>query len=136
MGELRISSELAEMDIPLIHRFLANDSYWAKGLRLDTLVKSLSHSLCFGGFIGDKQVAFGRVVTDLASLGYLKDIFVLPSYRGRGYGKELVAAMLARLDHEEVASLMLATQDAHSLYRQFGFEPVEGSDKLMRRLLK
>jgi GNAT superfamily N-acetyltransferase len=136
LSDLRISNDIAEMDIPVIHRFLANDSYWAKGLRLDTLTKSLSHSLCFGGFIGDSQVAFGRVVTDLASLGYLKDVFVLPSYRGRGYGKELVEAMLAKLDHEEVASLMLATQDAHSLYRKFGFEPVEGSVKLMRRVRK
>jgi len=55
-------------------------------------------------------VAFGRAITDLASFGYLKDFFVLPSYRGRGYGKELVEAMLAKLDHEDVASLMLATR--------------------------
>jgi GNAT superfamily N-acetyltransferase len=135
LSGLRITSDIAEMDIPLIHRFLANDSYWARGIALETLTKSLTHSLCFAGFVGDNQVAFGRVVTDFASLGYLKDVFVLPGYRGHGYGKDLVEAMLAKLDHEKVASLMLATQDAHSLYRKFGFEPVEGSVKLMRRLL-
>lgn len=81
-------------------------------------------------------MAFGRAITDLASFAYLKDIFVLPSYRGRGYGQELVEAMLAKLDHEDVASLMLATQDAHSLYRKLGFEVVEGSVKLMRRIRK
>jgi GNAT superfamily N-acetyltransferase len=136
MGDLRISNDMAEMDIPLIHRFLATESYWARGLQLETLVKSLSHSLCFAGFVGDRQVAFGRAVTDLASFGYLKDIFVLPGYRGRGYGMGLVEAMLAKLDHEGVASLMLATQDAHPLYRKLGFEAVEGSVKLMRRLRK
>ncbi|MCS0659604.1 GNAT family N-acetyltransferase [Massilia terrae] len=136
MSSLRISNDISMMDIPLIHQFLANESYWARGLKLETLTKSLSNSLCFAGFVGDKQVAFGRAITDLASMGYLKDIFVLPSYRGRGYGKELVEAMLAKLDHEEVPALMLATQDAHSLYRQFGFEPVEGSVKLMRRVRK
>lgn len=134
MSELRISSDLSEMDVPLIHRFLANETYWARGLAFNMLAKSLSHSLCFAGFVGAEQVAFGRVVTDLASIGYLRDIFVLPGYRGRGYGRKLVEAMLAKLDHEEVAALMLATQDAHALYRKLGFEAVEGSVKLMRRV--
>jgi N-acetylglutamate synthase-like GNAT family acetyltransferase len=136
LSDLKISSDTSEMDITLIHQFLANESYWARGLEFETLTKSLSHSLCFAGFVGDKQVAFGRAITDFASFGYLKDIFVLPSYRGRGYGKKLVEAMLAKLDHEEVPALMLATQDAHSLYRKLGFEVVEGSVKLMRRVRK
>jgi GNAT superfamily N-acetyltransferase len=134
VSDLRISNDIAEMDLPLIHRFLATESYWAKGLRFETLAKSLSHSLCFAGFVGDKQVAFGRAITDFASFGYLKDVFVLPAHRGRGYGRELVDAMLAKLDDEGVASLMLATQDAHALYRKVGFEAVEGSAKLMRRI--
>jgi GNAT superfamily N-acetyltransferase len=122
------------MDVPLVHQFLATESYWARGLQLETLNKSLSHSLCFAGFVGEKQVAFGRAITDFASFGYLKDIFVLPGYRGRGYGQALVEAMLAKLDRENVASLMLATRDAHSLYRKVGFEVVEGSARLMRRI--
>jgi GNAT superfamily N-acetyltransferase len=122
------------MDIPLVHQFLATESYWARGLQFETLTKSLSHSLCFAGFVGEKQVAFGRVITDFASFGYLKDIFVLPGYRGCGYGQALVEAMLAKLDRENVASLMLATRDAHSLYRKVGFEVVEGSARLMRRI--
>ncbi len=134
MPHMRISNDVSEMDIPLIHQFLSNDSYWAKGLALTTLTKSLSNSLCFAGFVGDRQVAFGRAITDFASMGYLKDIFVLPGYRGHGYGKQLVKAMLARLDQEDVPALLLATQDAHTLYRQFGFEPVEGAVKLMRRV--
>lgn len=133
MSDLKITTDVAEMDIPLVHRFLATETYWARGLALETLVKSMTHSLCFAGFVGEQQVAFGRVITDLASFGYLRDIFVLPAYRGRGYGQELVNAMLAKLDHEDVAALMLATQDAHALYRKVGFEPVEGSVKLMRR---
>ena len=133
-SDLRISDDIAEMDLSMIHRFLATESYWARGLSIETLTKSLAHSLCFAGFVGARQVAFGRAVTDLASFGYLKDVFVLPGDRGRGYGKQLVEAMLAKLDQEDVATLMLATQDAHALYRKLGFEPVEGSVKLMRRV--
>jgi GNAT superfamily N-acetyltransferase len=134
MTDFNISSDYADMDLQMIHRFLAQESYWAKGIEYETVRKSLAHSLCFGLFIEGKQVAFGRAVTDYSSFGYLKDIFVLPQFRGRGYSKRLVAAMLGRLDEEGVASLMLTTSDAHMLYRGFGFELVEGSGKLMRRL--
>lgn len=133
MTHMRISSEASDLDLVLIHRFLSEDAYWSKGVSRELINKALSNSLCFGGFVGADQVAFGRVVTDFATFGYLKDIFVLPAFRGRGYGKQLVAAMLERLELEGVGTLMLATQDAHGLYRAFGFEPVEGSSKLMRR---
>jgi GNAT superfamily N-acetyltransferase len=136
MENLRISNEFAEMDLQLIHRFLANESYWARGIELKAVSKGLANSLCFGAFIGNDQVAFGRVVTDFSSFGYLRDIFVLSQFRGRGYGKALVRSMLARLDEEGVATLMLATQDAHPLYRGFGFELLEGSTKVMRRALR
>jgi len=66
LSDLRISNDISEMDIPLIHQFLATESYWARGLRFETLTKSLSHSLCFAGFVGKKQVAFGRAVTIVA----------------------------------------------------------------------
>jgi GNAT superfamily N-acetyltransferase len=133
MEQLRISSEFAEMHLQMIHRFLAGESYWAKDIDFEALSKGLANSLCFGAFIGSDQVAFGRAVTDFSSFGYLKDIFVLPQFRGRGYGKQLVGTILARLDLEGVATLMLATQDAHALYRGFGFELLEGSGKVMRR---
>lgn len=133
MQHMRISSELAEMDLAMIHRFLAEESYWAKGIELEPLRKGLVNSLCFAGFVGAEQVAFGRVVTDLFSIGYLKDVFVLPEWRGRRYGVELVGAMIKRLDAEGVQNLMLATSDAHALYRRFGFELVDGSAKYMRR---
>jgi hypothetical protein len=44
--------------------------------------------------------------------------------------------MLAKLDHQGVVLLMLATQNAHALYRKVGLEVAEGSGKLMRRIRK
>ena len=67
MNEFRISTNVDELDVALIHQFLSQDSYWAKGIALDIVRKAIANSLCFGGFHGTAQVAFGRVVTDLST---------------------------------------------------------------------
>jgi GNAT superfamily N-acetyltransferase len=130
---MRISTETAEMDQALIHRFLSTESYWAQGVSSESVRTGIANSLCFGGFLGEAQIAFGRVVTDFTRFAYLMDIFVLPAHRGRGYGKHLVAAMLDRLEREGVKTVMLATRDADPLYRSFGFELVGTMPKVMRR---
>lgn len=132
-GNFTISTTVPDAELRQIHRFLAEETYWSKGISLESVRKALANSLCFVASLDGEFAAFGRVVTDLASFGYLKDIFVLPEYRGRGLGKLLVAAMLERLEQEGVGTLMLTTADAHGLYRRFGFEPVGDSPKLMRR---
>jgi ribosomal protein S18 acetylase RimI-like enzyme len=132
-GDLRISNTVSEAELRRIHRFLAEEAYWSKGISIAFVRKALANSLCFVGHLDGEFAAFGRVVTDLASFGYLKDIFVSSEYRGRGIGKLLVGAMLERLEQEGVGTLMLATADAHGLYRRFGFESVGDSPKLMRR---
>jgi GNAT superfamily N-acetyltransferase len=131
MNEYRISTNVEEFDVPLIHRFLSQDSYWAQGIALGTVRKAMAHSLCFGGFLGPRQVAFGRAVTDLATFAYLRDFFVLPEHRGQGYGKTLIQAALSRLQAEGVPAFMLATSDAHGLYEKYGFRLIGPSPKLM-----
>lgn len=132
-GDFTVSNTVLDAELRQIHRFLAEEAYWSKGISLEFVRKALANSLCFVACLDGEFAAFGRVVTDLASFGYLKDIFVLSEYRGRGLGKLLVAAMLERLEQEGVGSLMLTTADAHGLYRRFGFEPVGDSPRLMRR---
>jgi GNAT superfamily N-acetyltransferase len=129
----RISTNKDELDIPLIHRFLSEESYWKKGVSFETVRKSLIHSMCFGGFIGETQIAFGRVITDYADFGYVRDVFVLKEHRGKGYGKLIVQEILSHPVLRGV-NFMLGTEDAHSLYQQFGFTAVPNPERLMRRL--
>jgi GNAT superfamily N-acetyltransferase len=131
MSEFRISTNVEEFDILLIHRFLSEDSYWAKGISISTVRKGIANSLCFGGFLGTTQVAFGRAVTDLTMFAYLRDFFVLPDYRGKGYGKAIIQAAMSRLKAEGVQRVMLGTDDAHGLYEKFGFRLIGNSTKLM-----
>jgi GNAT superfamily N-acetyltransferase len=117
---LRISTDLAELNVDMIHRFLSEQSYWARGISRARVERALARSLCFGGFTEEQQVAFGRVVTDRATMAHLKDVFVLPAYRGRGYGIAIVQAIVSHPDLQDVP-MSLATDDAHALYTRFGF---------------
>ena len=129
---LRISTDPAEFDIGMIHRFLAEESYWARGIDRSVLERALAHSLCFGGFIAGVQVAFARVVTDRATFAHLKDVFVLGPHRGRGCGVALMQAVLAHPDLQTVA-MTLSTDDAHTLYSRFGFVPYDHPERGMVR---
>lgn len=133
MEALRVSTDRAELDIPLIHAFLSREAYWSKGIPLETLERALASSLCFGGYVAAGQVAFARVVSDFATFGYLADVFVLPEYRGRGYGRVLMQAVM---DHPQLQGLrrfMLVTRDAHRLYEQFGFTAPAKPEGIMER---
>jgi len=130
---MRISMDLAEFDISMIHRYLAGESYWAKGMSRSLLERAMANSLCFGGFVADTQVAFGRAVTDRATFAHLKDVFVLPAFRGKGYGVALVNAIVSHPDLQAV-SMTLATADAHGLYSRFGFGTHSRPERQMIRV--
>jgi GNAT superfamily N-acetyltransferase len=120
-NEFRISTERSELDIPLIHRFLAQQSSWAKGIPLRTMERAIDGSLCFGGFLGASQVAFARVVSDYATFANLVDVFVVAEHRGHGYGKAIVQDVMSHPRLQDLRRFTLATGDAHALYAQFGF---------------
>jgi GNAT superfamily N-acetyltransferase len=133
MSNFRISTDQAELNIPLIHRFLAEQSTWAKNIPLATLERAISNSLCFGGFIGSAQVAFARVITDYATFANLVDVFVLPEHRCNGYSKLMMETIIAHPDLQGLRRFTLATSDAHALYKQFGFTAPLRPQSLMER---
>lgn len=132
-SDLRISTDKTELDISLIHRFLAEQSGWARGIALATVRKSLEHSLCFGGFLGPAQIAFARVISDYATFANLVDVFVIPQHRGNGYGKRIVQAVVGHPDLQGLRRFTLATADAHGLYAPFGFTPLHKPQSFMER---
>jgi GNAT superfamily N-acetyltransferase len=129
-----ISTDRTRLDIGLIHDFLSEDSYWAQGRPYAVVEESIEHSLCFGIYAGTEQVAFARVVTDYATFAWLCDVFVVESHRGRGLGKWLVESVVAHPDLDGIWLFILATRDAHGLYRRYaGFETLEVPEKWMVR---
>jgi GNAT superfamily N-acetyltransferase len=120
-----ISTDPARLDIAAIHRYLAHDSYWAKGIPLATVERAIAHSLPFGLYTpGGELAGFARVVTDYATFAWLCDVFVLPAHRGQGLSKWLMQVVWAHPQLQGLRRRLLATLDAHGLYEQFGFAPL------------
>jgi GNAT superfamily N-acetyltransferase len=130
--DFEISSDPNRLDVDMIHRFLLS-SYWANGRTRDVVERSIRYSLCFGAYQGDRQIGFGRVISDRAVFAYLADVFVLSDHRGRGVAKAIVRAAVDHPDLQGLQVFLLRTRDAHEFYRQFGFGPVPTTDELMGR---
>lgn len=127
-----ISGEQARLDIDAIHAYLTR-SYWSPGIPRDIVERAARNSLCFGVYErgSGRQVAFARVVTDHATFGYLCDVYVLEEHQGRGIGKAMMRAAMAHPALAGARRVMLATRDAHGLYRQHGFADTTGNTNLM-----
>jgi len=132
-SEYTISSDKSRLDIPLIHRYLSQESYWAQNIPLDVVQRSIDNSLGFGLYQDGQQVGFARVITDQATFAYLADVFVLPEHRERGLAKQLLNVILNCPTLQGLRRWMLATNDAHALYRQFGFAALDQPDLIMHR---
>jgi GNAT superfamily N-acetyltransferase len=132
-SNFQISTDRTQLDVPMIYRYLSEQSTWAVGISRDIVERAIDNSLCFGGYVDGRQVAFGRVVTDYATNANMVDVFVLPEYRGRGYAKRLVQAILDHPSLQGLRRFTLATADAHSLYERFGFKPPAKPETLMER---
>jgi len=108
------------MNTEVIYAYLAQ-SYWSPGIPREVVGRAIEGSLCFGVFHQGNQIGFARVVTDKATFAYLADVFILQPYRGKGLSKRLMTFILAHADLQGLRRFMLATRDAHGLYKQFGF---------------
>lgn len=128
---LLISDDKTLLDRPLIHRFLSARSYWAKGIPLETVNRSIENSLCFGLYREGRQVGFARAITDCATFAWLADVFILEEQRGHGLGKHLLTAIKAHPALQGLRLFMLGTRDAHTLYEQFGFGPIKHVERFM-----
>lgn len=128
---IRASTDKEQLDLQMIHRFLSEESYWAKGIPLSVVRTAIESSLCFGLFQGDVQAGFARVITDCATFGYLCDVFVLEPYRGKGLGRVLMEHVMAYPVLTRLRRIVLVTGDAHFLYEKVGFRGLAKPERYM-----
>jgi GNAT superfamily N-acetyltransferase len=131
-GSFELDDDRERIDRAAVHDFLANHSYWARGrprATMDDLIATAERVV--GLYHGARQVGFSRTISDGHTRSYLADVYVLPEFRRRGLGVELVRFTVDEGPYADTGWL-LHTADAHELYRRFGFEP-PGERLLERR---
>ena len=128
---IEITTDKSRLDFDLVHRWLSEESYWAKGIPRDVVQRAIDNALCFAVLDDGKQVGFARVVSDFAVFAYVGDVFVLPSHRGRGLSKQLMQAIREHPSLQKLRRWHLLTRDAHGLYKQFGFREIENPARHM-----
>lgn len=126
-----LSTDKSKLDINLIHDFLCNKSYWAKGIPLDTVKNSIDNSECFGVYFDKKQVGFARIITDKSTFGYIGDVFVTEEHRGKGLSMWVMENIMKHPELQGFRRWIILTRDAHELYDKFGFTPVKRPQNYM-----
>ncbi|MFJ4618709.1 GNAT family N-acetyltransferase [Streptomyces sp. NPDC088812] len=128
-----ISTDPARIDAGKVHRWLSTDAYWALGRAREKQDRAIAGSLNFGVYdtASGEQVAYARIVTDLATFAWLCDVYVDPAVRGKGIGTALVAAVREHLRPHGLRRILLATHDAHGVYEKAGFANLPESDQYM-----
>ncbi len=131
-GEYLISTDKSRLDLTLIHNFLRT-SYWAAGIPLEVVRRSIEHSLSFGLYREDQQIGYARVITDYATFAYLGDVFILEPFRGQGLSKWLMEVVVTHPELQGFRRWILLTKDAHGLYKKVDFTEVKTPERYMER---
>lgn len=126
-----LDDDRARVDVDAVHRFLSEEAYWARGRPRETVERLVREASRVVGIYRDgRQVGFARAFTDGVSIAYLADVYVLPEFRGRGLGVELVREIVEGSPFAD-RKWLLHTADAHALYARFGFAPP--SERVLER---
>jgi GNAT superfamily N-acetyltransferase len=125
--EFLISDDKSLLDHDLVFDLLSK-TYWANDRSKEKIIKSFEKSVCFGLYFRGDQIGFARVVTDGIVFSWICDVIIRENFRGTGLGKWLMDCVT---NHPEIKNTrqMLATRDAHGLYKKFGFQVMEVMSK-------
>jgi GNAT superfamily N-acetyltransferase len=126
VGDYEISTDKRRLDVGAIHRWLAEESYWAIGRTRGATDRAIGESFCVGAYAADgEQAGFARVVTDKVTFSWICDVFVFEAHRGNGLARRMVTAAMEHPDLASVRVWLLATADAHGVYEPLGFAPTD-----------
>src|SRR4051812_6650463 len=130
-GPYVISDDPVRLQPAAVHGYLTR-SYWSEQIPVETVQRALANSLCVGAYTeAGEQVGLVRVISDYATFAYLCDVYVLETHRRHGLSKAMLALALRHPKLQGLRSWSLRTRDAHALYAQFGFKPVEHPESYM-----
>jgi GNAT superfamily N-acetyltransferase len=97
------------------------DEYDARTNRFDA-----QGAILLGAYLDDELIAVGGVHPDpylqTKNIGRIRHVYVLPSYRRKGLGRNLVLALIDHSrSHFETLTLRTLTKHGDSFYKSLGF---------------
>jgi ribosomal protein S18 acetylase RimI-like enzyme len=134
-GGYELDDDAARIDLDAVHRFLAEEAWWARGRPREVVERHLLEAAVVAGLYGPtgEQVGYCRIVSDLTIVAYVADVWIEPDDRGLGRGLALVRFAVDHPRLADVLTTLLHTRDTHGLYEQLGFvRPLE-DERLMQR---
>ena len=132
-GEFTISTDRSRLQIDEIHKFLTEESYWARERTREQTITAIKNSLPFGVYKGENQIGFARVVSDCATFAYLGDVYILEDFRGHGLSIWLMDVIVSHPELQNLRRWILATLDAHTLYEKYEFAPLRFPERWMEK---
>jgi GNAT superfamily N-acetyltransferase len=132
-GEYTISTDRDRLQTDAIHKYLSEESYWARERTREQTMTAIKNSLPFGVYKGKNLIGFARVVTDFATFAYLGDVFIVEAERGKGLSKWLLEVIVGHPDLQNLRRWILATRDAHTLYEKTGFAALKHPERWMEK---
>ena len=105
---------------------------WSTDLSTTEIRKSIDNSRSYGLYHNNIQIGFAKVLTDYVRFAYLSDVFIIDEYKGKGLSLFMIKGILDDPKLQGVKKWMLATRDAHGLYKKFGFTELKNPKRFMQ----
>ena len=125
------SFDLAAFDFASIKHWLAS-TYWSPGISRERVEKGFRAStLCIGAFVGGRQIAVARCVSDTTRFAYVADVFVDEAFRKQGIAKAMVKRLMEHPLVSDCDKWYLHTVDAHGVYAELGYKLFPHPERVM-----
>jgi len=126
-----IDEALERVDFACVHGWLA-ETYWSPDVARERVERAARNSaLIVGAYRDGEQAGYLRVVSDRTTFAWVCDVYVGEAHRGRGLAKAMVRFALEHPDFQGLRRWLLATRDAHGVYREVGFLPLPNPERWM-----
>ena len=135
--DYQLSTSRSRLQFTTLYKYLNEEAYWSKGkVTTEGLQRAIDNSLNFGIYNKDQQIGYCRVVSDGSTMAYLADVFILAPHRGKGLSKWMLSKVLEHPELQNLRRWILLTDDAHDLYRKFGWRELSQAHLYMEKISK
>ncbi len=106
----------------------ADAGWWEEGWSEEVIPAMVKNSYRFVAlFAGNELVGMGRALSDGVSDAYIQDIVVRTDYRGRGWGRKIVAMLVSELRAAGIDWIgLIGAPGTRPFYEKLGFAAMPG----------